>query len=386
MAAKRLLLATSALVALGLASPMTVRPAQAQAEPVVKPGGALDLELSGFAWFRAHGGDLDNARLDDSVSTGLDFSNNTEVHVTARGQNDATGIEYGGTIEFEADTNRTDNTDETWVFVRGGFGEFRFGDENGIVESSLIGGQTIAEGTGGIDGDVIDTIGQDIRRPVITEDATKIIYFSPSFGGLSLGLSYTPNQAEIGSAAGNGDDLADTDVEAADIIEGGPIYEGSFGDIKVQASLIGEYGETKTNNLTGSDNNDYWGWIAGGMIDLYGWKLAAAYYEDKVSNIKRRMVNGGIASEFGPLALSLTAAYGLDMSNVVINTSDDGDPGEDNEIGDHPFNVVLSGTLGIVPGLALVSDIGGFSHDVEDGPKENSDSGYQALAGITLTF
>jgi hypothetical protein len=37
----------------------------------------------------------------------------TAVHVVARGQHDATGLEYGGTIEFEADTSREDDTDET---------------------------------------------------------------------------------------------------------------------------------------------------------------------------------------------------------------------------------------------------------------------------------
>ena len=50
----------------------------------VSPGGSLDLTLTGFARFLAHGGDLDNARLDRTVGGGLDFSNDTEVHVLAR--------------------------------------------------------------------------------------------------------------------------------------------------------------------------------------------------------------------------------------------------------------------------------------------------------------
>ena len=56
------------------------------------------------------------------------------------------------TIEFEADTNKTFNTDETWIFLRGGWGEIRLGDEDGVVDNSVVGGQTIAAGTGGIDG------------------------------------------------------------------------------------------------------------------------------------------------------------------------------------------------------------------------------------------
>ena len=49
------------------------------------------------------------------------------------------------------------NTDETWIFLRGGWGELRMGDEDGVVDNSVVGGQTIAAGTGGIDGsDAVD--------------------------------------------------------------------------------------------------------------------------------------------------------------------------------------------------------------------------------------
>ena len=122
MTLKKLLLGTTALLGVGVLGVSTPNVATA-AE--VLPGGALDVTMSGFIRFRAHGGDLDNQRLDPDISTGLDFSNDTEVHVIVKGKHDATGTEYGGTVEFEADTNRTDNTDESWLFVRGGWGEVR---------------------------------------------------------------------------------------------------------------------------------------------------------------------------------------------------------------------------------------------------------------------
>src|SRR3712207_5548857 len=74
------------------------------------PGAALDLTITGFARFLAAYGNL-QTKFDDRSS--FDFRNDTEVHVVAQGVHDATGVEYGGTIEFEADTNREDNTDET---------------------------------------------------------------------------------------------------------------------------------------------------------------------------------------------------------------------------------------------------------------------------------
>ncbi|HET6467008.1 MAG TPA: hypothetical protein VFG43_01395, partial [Geminicoccaceae bacterium] len=67
-------LATTALVGAAVFS------ADMASAATVAPGGALDLTITGFARFRAHGGDIDNARLDGRFSRDLDFSNDTEVH------------------------------------------------------------------------------------------------------------------------------------------------------------------------------------------------------------------------------------------------------------------------------------------------------------------
>ena len=107
----------------------------------VLPGGALNITLSGFARFRVTGGQLDNQYNQGkgsprgALTTGVDFSNDYEFHVLVSGKHDATGLEYGAHMEFEGDTDSTFNTDEEWLWLRGGFGEFRFGDEDGVVNS-----------------------------------------------------------------------------------------------------------------------------------------------------------------------------------------------------------------------------------------------------------
>ena len=77
------------------------------------------------------------------------------------------GLDYGATIEFEADTDETVNSEETWLFVRGGWGEVRLGDVDGVAEESAVGAQEVAAGTGGIDGDVVD----EIAVPVVISPA-----------------------------------------------------------------------------------------------------------------------------------------------------------------------------------------------------------------------
>ena len=102
------------------------------------------------------------------------------------------------------------NTDESWVFLRGGWGELRMGDEDGVVDNSIIGGQTIAAGTGGIDGSsfVVAGISGEGVFPTETDDSTKIRYYTPSFGGFSLGVSFTPTVEDVGSGANNGQFIA----------------------------------------------------------------------------------------------------------------------------------------------------------------------------------
>ena len=149
MTLKNLTLGTTALIGVGLLGGASALPAAA-AE--VKPGGALDITITGFLRAEAGGGQMDDLQRNPDKARGLDFRNDSEVHVLARGKSEESGLEYGATVEFEADTNQTLNTDETWIFLRGGWGELRMGDEDGAVDNSIIGGQTIAAGTGGIDG------------------------------------------------------------------------------------------------------------------------------------------------------------------------------------------------------------------------------------------
>src|SRR5690349_22155020 len=203
MGFRNLLLGSTALVGAGVLG-VGAAPGSASAAEVL-PGGALNITLSGFARFRVTGGQLDNqynqgkGSTKGALTTGVDFSNDYEFHVLVSGKHDATGLEYGAHMEFEGDTDSTFNTDEEWLWLRGGFGEFRFGDEDGVVDNSSIGAFTIAANSGGIDGDVINALSISAVRPSNTDDSTKIRYYTPSFGGFTLGLDYTPNVQTINS-------------------------------------------------------------------------------------------------------------------------------------------------------------------------------------------
>ncbi len=163
-----ILLGTTAVLGCGgatLACPLAAAAAE------VTAGGYPDLQITGFVRFRVHGGDINEARLGGgedgaNFSDELDFSNDTEVHVVARAASEATGLEYGGSIEFETDTSRTDNTDETFVFLRGGWGEVRLGDEDGPADRdglAVSAAEVAAAGDDGLDQDQFEILFANVR-------------------------------------------------------------------------------------------------------------------------------------------------------------------------------------------------------------------------------
>ena len=103
------------------------------------------------------------------------------------------------------------NTDETWIFLQRRLGRGPLGDEDGAVDNSVVGGQTIAAGTGGIDGSDAVISAAPVVFLTNTDDATKIRYYTPSFGGFSVGVSYTPTQERIDSGTNNGQFFARKD-------------------------------------------------------------------------------------------------------------------------------------------------------------------------------
>jgi outer membrane protein OmpU len=359
-------------------------PSQASAQTVV-PGGALDLTLTGFARFRAHGGDLDAARLDNTVANGLDFSNDTEVHVVMRGTHDASGIEYGGTVEFEADTQRTENTDETWIFMRGGFGELRFGDEDGPVDNSAVAGYTVAAGTGGTDGSVIDVIGTGVVKPFNSDDDTKVRYYTPSFGGFSLGVSYTPNPdggETISSKAIVDDDGERTPIgDPRDFVEGALVYDGELAGVGILASGVGSF--CRLEDVEDGDDDCYT-WGAGASADLFGFKLGGGYFSEKVGDAEKDFFNVGVGYGFGPVNLSVNWGQVVDSSGGLATNG--------NEIGD-AYNLVFSADVGLMPGLVLAGDVAVFDNDADYDPDEDptgigdtDDNGVMGVARLGLAF
>ena len=377
MKLKNIILGTSALAGVAMLGAATAVPAAA-AE--VKPGGALDVTITGFLRAEAGGGEQDDFNGDPDKARGLDFRNDTEVHVLARAKSEQTGLEYGATVEFEADTNQSFNTDETWMFLRGGWGELRMGDEDGVADNSSLGGQTIAAGTGGIDGSSFVAGPEPYVFITNTNDATKIRYYTPNFGGFSAGVSYTPTQNVVGSGAVNGDNIANKGGAAAmqgeNIFEGGLVYDGEFGGVGIMASVVGLWGDLKNGGEAAFGDDKWRGTQAGAVVDLFGFKLAGSYGYNEVGEQKNQFVTAGIGAALGPVNTSVTYAR-------LIDTNSDYE--EATGFGDAAQNLVFSADIALAPGLVLAGDVAVFDQDFTGGTG-TGDQGWVAVGRFAVAF
>lgn len=369
MRLRGILLATTAAAAL-------LAPAAAGAAEV-KPGGALDLTISGFIRAEAGGGQQDDLQLDADKARGLDFRNDTEIDILAMAQHEETGLEYGATIKFEADTDQDFNTDETWLFIRGGWGEMRMGDQDGVVENSIIGAQTLASGTGGIDGSdfVILPVAGSGDYPTLTDDSTKIVYYSPSFSGFSLGLSYTPTQSVVDSNELNGQFIAnkggDEAMEGENVVEGGLIYDGELGeDIALTTSLVGLYGKLKNGGEETYGDSDWWSATYGAVLGISGIQLGASVGTNHLGDQHHQFMTAGIGYEYGPMSTSVTYAW-------IWNTNDEF---SDANGYDKPRNLVFSAGYALAPGLSLQGDVAVFDNDTNG--SYDGGTGDQGWAGV----
>ena len=150
--------------------------------------------------------------------------------------------------------------------MSGGWGEVRLGDEGGVVDESSLGASTIAAGTGGIDGDVVDELAVDAISPTVSDVATKIRCYTPVFDNFQAGMSYTPNADDFG------DSLASTDLDIGDWVEGALTYEGEFDELEILASLVGSWGRVTnpdSDTFEGAGQGNVWTYYAAATVDVF---------------------------------------------------------------------------------------------------------------------
>ena len=217
---KNLLFGTTALVAAGVIA------SAVYADQGVKLGlGGYYQGAAGILFNQDHGNDDAGHNTRDVV-----FRQDVEVYFTGETTLD-NGLTVGAEIQMEGQQS-DDQIDEVWAYFKGGWGQVRFGDDDDASEqigylipsaSYLFGVDSpdfeFGNNRGGGNGAAFQT---NVTLLDISGDATKVIYFSPTFDGFSFAVSFAPDRRGEDQYSGGSNGFN----------PGGTSYSNNFGQVQ----------------------------------------------------------------------------------------------------------------------------------------------------------
>jgi hypothetical protein len=364
---KKLLLGTTAI--LGAVSFASVAAADA---PRVTVGGFIDFQAAHFD--------------DDLAAAGVNdygFRNDTEIHFSVDGKTDA-GLGYGAVVELEADatvdtTNSGLNSDRTYVYLDGNWGRFELGTNTDSATALKVDASTIARATGGIDGDWFRFVAAPnaafvvrpdlpvshggVTTPGDTENAGKITYYTPSFSGLQLGLSYTPDTDAKGQVATSA--VATTSLGAGyeDVFSGGLTYNRQFDSVALGLSATGEMGDASVAGV-----QDLEAYALGASVGFAGFSVAGSWGDSEAINGDSEFWTAGVAYDYDAFGASVTY---LDSETELGGVDQDFD------------NLVFGVDYAVAPGMTPYAEVALFDYN---GVAGADNDGTVFIVGTQLAF
>jgi hypothetical protein len=382
--------------------------------------------------------------------------NDTRIHVKAEGH--AHGFKYGGKIVLNSDTSdnkygwnpysgmTVEGVDsnqnnkvgfETKVWVRNQWGHLEAGSTTGAYQALRVNAANYARATGGIDGDAQywwnpllfnNQAGTSVWAPEafiinpnlpsnyvhgLDANAAKVSYFTPSYYGFKLGVSYTPDSEQRGSVSKTQSVFRNRALTPSltgykNVWEGGLRYKGQFDKIGIRASLMGNAGDAKDYQSTGATGrvarDDLRAWEAGLALSYMGFTLAGSYADLDDSGTPKTLADGttpltgkddsnfwniGLSYEHQAFAASVNYMESRRAPTVVRN----GNIGMLNAIrvadSSNKFSNLSFGVdYKLAPGFMPYAEVSRFS--MKEGRSDTAarykNSGFVVLAGTKLHF
>ena len=324
---------------------------------------------------------------DQSDNPGLrefDVDSSGEIQFTASAALD-NGLTVGVRIEYEAQNQGggAQIVDERYLTLDGGFGQLKFGSDDNAAYSMhyqapvaawQVGLNTpsfaVLSGAGNLASSFLSTY------PGLGGDGNKIIYFSPRFSGIQLGVSYQPDgQVTEGGAPawyGTGDN---TVGEQSDIWTIGGNYNGSFDAVDVSASL-GYAHSAPERDAGGIDDRE--AWAAGLNFAWDAIAIGAAY------RIDNNGVGDGLAGDTTVFDLGFTYTTGPWVLGFNYGHSEREVPAvAPREDGLDGYAFTANYSMG--PGINLIAAIKYYEYDSNSLATATPDGGVVAL-GMVVGF
>jgi len=336
---KKILLGTTAIVAAG----MIAAPSADAAEKLkVSVGGYME------QWFGYTTAD------DKSTADYQGFANvsDAEIHFTGMTTLDS-GISVGINVQLEANSNSGDQIDESYLIVKGNFGEINLGSENSALYkmnygpddygiSINSGDQTawVPNSVGATGGFFRSPFGSTNVEPNRTNDSEKLTYYTPRIEGFQLGVSYIPESGQDDNGT------VDRNSEVSDGYAIAANFNRDFDGVAL--GLSAGYGAF-TDGVAG--NQDPNAWSLGATVGFGGFSVGGAYAnsEGTTSGAEETGYQLGAAYATGPWGVSLNYFHGesdaITTAGVITND------------GEHD-SFTLNGKYALGPGVTAAATLG----------------------------
>jgi hypothetical protein len=374
---KNILLGTTALVAAGFAA------SSAQAAQGVQLGiGGYYAAAAGILFDQDDGSGEPGHNTRDVV-----FRQDVEVHFKGETTLD-NGLTVGARIEMEGQQSN-DQIDEVWAYFKGGWGQVRFGDDDDATEqlhylipnaSNVFGVDTpyfeFNNNHGGFTNGVFQTNSTVLN---ITSDATKVIYFSPTFGGFSFAFSYAPDSVQDGYSyytGGGGTNFSNESGEIENTFAGAMNFDHDFNGLSL-ASGVG-FAEGQWANTGGSHNvGTTWGVDGHLIFSFSGFTLGGAgrYQENWQSASGADLWVAGLGGTYNWDAWTV----GLSWSHGDYEYADSGSDSDTIDI------IQLSGRYDLGPGISLDAMVG-YNTMNADVPGHDDVNSWEGGVGFFIGF
>lgn len=368
---KKVLLGTTAIVAAG----MIAAPSADAAEKLkVSVGGYME------QWFGYTSADDDNSATD---TEGFAIVSDTEVFFTGMTTLD-NGISVGVNVQLEGNTGG-DQIDESYLIVKGNFGEVNLGSENSALYKMNYGPTDYGIGINSGDQTAwvpnsIGASGGFFRSPFGStnveatsgdNDGEKLTYYTPRIEGFQLGVSYMP---ESGQDDGG---IVDKNSEVTDGFAIAANFKRDFDGFNV--GLSGGYG-AYTDGPDGQDDPEAYSF--GATFGFGGFTLGGAYAasEGTTDGDEEEGMALGVAYASGPWGVSVNYFNG--ESDAI--TAADGTITND---GEHS-SYTLNGKYTLGPGITAAATLGYTELETDNTASagNNETDGTYFVVGMKVSF
>ncbi len=228
------------------------------------------------------------------------FYTDAEIHFTPSITLD-NGLTFGVNIQLEADNNMGDDIDESYMEIKGDrFGKLVLGSENSAGYKMMVAAPSVTSMpidspsisayvpfSGVYSGGFREAGLSSATEVAGNNDAQRITYFSPSFNGFMVGVSYAPTGKFTNGAVANGgsrnNGVFDRKESLNDIVDIAASYTQTFGDFDV--AIAGRYGFSswgKNVDRDGGGNkiDDPTTWGVGAQFGYMGFTIGGSYAEN----------------------------------------------------------------------------------------------------------